>query len=100
MGSPTKSIPTTLRVERTAAWRLLIGQQAGAVSRAQLLQKGVGQSAIVAQIAGERLQHAVHGVYVTYTGPLTRDPRIAVALLYGEGKAVLSHRTAAEEWGM
>jgi hypothetical protein len=61
---------------------------------------GVGTSAITAQVAGERWQHPVHGVYVTYTGPLTRDTWIAVALLYGEGKAVVSHRTAAEEWGM
>jgi hypothetical protein len=100
MGSLVRSIPTALRVERTAAWRLLLDQQAGAVSRAQLLRMGVGKSAIIAQVDGERWQHPVHGVYVTYTGPLTRDTRLAVALLYGEGRAVLSHRTAAEEWGM
>ena len=47
-----------------------------------------------------RWRPVVHGVYATFTGPLPRTSRIAAALLYGGAPAVLSHRTAAEEWGM
>ena len=39
-------------------------------------------------------------VYAVFTGPLPRSSRITAALLYGGAAAVLSHRTAAEEWGM
>lgn len=39
-------------------------------------------------------------VYATFTGPLPRESRIAAALLYAGTMAVLSHRTAAEFWGM
>lgn len=42
----------------------------------------------------------LRGVYATFTGPLPRDSWIAAALLYAGPAAVLSHRTAAEVWGM
>lgn len=42
----------------------------------------------------------MHGVYATFTGPLGYDAQIAAALLYGGAAAVLSHRTAAEAWGL
>jgi hypothetical protein len=39
-------------------------------------------------------------VYATFTGALDRTACIHAALLYGGAHAVLSHRTAAEEWRM
>lgn len=85
--------------DRTA-WESLVAAQSGAVSVAQLRQLGMTQSGILAQVAAARWQHPVRGVYVTFTGPLPRRTRIAVALAYGGAAAVLSHRTAAEEWGL
>ncbi len=38
------------------------------------------------------------GVYAVTDGPLTREMMLAAALLYGGDHAMLSHRTAAEEW--
>ncbi|HZG90991.1 MAG TPA: hypothetical protein VEZ42_12335 [Pseudonocardia sp.] len=95
-----RAVPAALRVERTAAWANLVRQQSGAVGSRQLRRMGVDWNAIATQVDAQRWQHPVHGVYVTFTGPLPRATRIAVALVYGGAKAVLSHRTAAEEWEM
>lgn len=101
MGSPlVRATPAVLRIEREPEWMRLVSKQAGAVGMAQLLRMGVGPGAIAAQIEAERWQRAVHGVYVVFTGPLSRATRLGVALVYGGAGALLSHRTAAEEWGM
>jgi hypothetical protein len=47
-----------------------------------------------------RWRHLMQGVYATFTGPLSRSSRVAAALVYGGAAAVLSHRTAAEEWSL
>ncbi|MFD4179482.1 hypothetical protein, partial [Rhodococcus sp. NPDC058514] len=47
-----------------------------------------------------RRQAVLRGVYATTSGPLTREMVLVGALLFGGGHAILSHRTAAEEWGM
>ncbi len=39
-------------------------------------------------------------VYAMFTGELSRSAKIHAALKYGGGHAILSHRTAAEEWGL
>ncbi|HEY0814510.1 MAG TPA: hypothetical protein VGE11_14625 [Pseudonocardia sp.] len=51
-------------------------------------------------VRAARWQPVVHGVYATFTGPLPRASCMAAALLYGGAAAVLSHRTAAEEWSL
>lgn len=84
----------------TGLWERLIQAQGGAVSYRQLRRLGVSGHVVEAQLEARRWQHPVHGVYVTFTGPLPRATRIGLALVYGGAKAVLSHRTAAEEWGM
>src|SRR4051812_10555899 len=100
MVSLLRSASVHLPVERTAAWELLVRRQSGAVSARQLLNLGVSADAAAAQVEAWRWQHPVRGVYVTFTGPLPRSTLISVALCYGGGRAVLSHRTAAEEWGL
>jgi hypothetical protein len=100
MVSTSRSTFAHLAVERTAAWDLLLRRQSGAVSARQLLGMSVSADAAAAQVEASRWQHPVRSVYVTFTGPLPRSTLISVALCYGGGRAVLSHRTAAEEWGM
>lgn len=100
MGSILRTTPAVLRIERTSEWRRLIERQAGAVGLGQLIRMGVGPGAVASQIDAERWQRPFHGVYVVYTGPLSRATRIGVALVYGGGATLLSHRTAAEEWGL
>lgn len=55
-------------------------------------------SDIRANLAGGRWQRVLPRVYSTFTGGLSRSAKIHAALLYGSGYAILSHRTAAEEW--
>lgn len=55
-------------------------------------------SDIRANLAGGRWRRVLPRVYSTFTGELSRSAKIHAALLYGSGYAILSHRTAAEEW--
>ena len=99
--SPTRVVPDEITTAgRLAAWEALLAEQSGVVHITQLRDFGVTWSTVVAQLAAGRWQRVVHGVYATFTGPLPRSSRIAAALLYGGAAAVLSHRTAAEEWGL
>ena len=45
-------------------------------------------------------QRVLQGVYAVTAGPLTREMILNAAWLYGGPQAILSHDTAAEEWGM
>jgi len=45
-------------------------------------------------------QRVFHGVDATTFGPLIRPALLTAALLYGGPNAMLSHRTAGEEWRM
>ncbi|MDA3626483.1 hypothetical protein OU415_13640 [Saccharopolyspora sp. WRP15-2] len=81
-------------------WRKLVDTQFGVVSTAQLAEFGVSRNALRAQLDAQRWQRVLPAVYAVFTGPLPRSTLISAALLYGGPWAVLSHRTAAEEWGM
>jgi len=81
-------------------WERLLDAQAGVFHVRQLRVFGIGEATIVAMVAASRWRHVMHGVYATFTGPLPRSSLIAAALQYGGGAAVLSHRTAAEEWSL
>ncbi|RZT87970.1 hypothetical protein EV383_4904 [Pseudonocardia sediminis] len=83
---------------RLQEWDRLLADQAGMVHVAQLRRLGVTWSSLLAQVEAARWRAVVHGVYATFTGPLPRESRIWAALLYGGAAAILSHRTAAEEW--
>lgn len=81
-------------------WEQLLHGQSGIVHLGQLRALGVTWSTVRAQVDAGRWVAVVHGVYATFTGPLPRSALIAAALLYGGPSALLSHRTAAEEWNM
>lgn len=81
-------------------WDLIEAHQHGITDVRQLASMGVTRDMIVAQIDAGRWQWVVPRVYATFTGPLPRPARLAAALRYGGTAAVLSHRTAAEQWGL
>jgi len=94
------SEPTRIEPDQLGGWRSLLRDQAGVVSVAQLHAYGHSRHDIAANVAADRWRQVLPRVYATFTGDLDRDSRIHAALLYGGGHAVLSHRTAAEEWKM
>lgn len=78
----------------------MLDAQHGVVDLGQLKAAGFTRSAITAQLEARRWRPVLPRVYATFTGPLPREARLTAALLYGAGWAILSHRTAAEQWGM
>ncbi len=81
-------------------WRRLLRDQHGLVSTDQALRYGISRHAIVANVVARRWQRVLHGVCATFTGELPRPARIMAAVLYAGDPVLVSHRTAAEEWGM
>jgi very-short-patch-repair endonuclease len=76
----------------------LAARQRGLVTRPQLLELGVGASAIGRQVADGRLHPVLAGVYLVghpVAPPLAFE--LAALLACGQG-AVLSHRSAAALW--
>lgn len=79
------------------AWRTLLDGQDGLVTRAQVLAQGLTYETIRANIAARRWQRVGHGVFATFTGPLTEPARRRAAVLE-HWPCALSHRTAGEFW--
>ena len=78
----------------------LAGRQHGVVARRQLEALGLGRGAIDKRVAGGRLHRLQQGVYAVGHPVLPRNGRLMAAVLAcGEG-AVVSHRSAAELWGI
>lgn len=78
----------------------LAERQHGVVARWQLLELGMGRGAIARRLECGRL-HLVHrGVYAVGHRALSKRGRFMAAVLAGGPGAVLSHRSAAELWGM
>lgn len=76
----------------------LAAKQYGVVSRAQLLEAGIGPGAINTRLTGHRLHRLHRGVYAVghmALMPLARE--MAAVLACGEGAAI-SHRSAAVLW--
>lgn len=81
-------------------WAATTWGQHGVVSRAQLCAQAIDDHAIAHRVRQRRWQRVLHGVYAVHTGPLTRPAVLTAALLFGGDLVALSHRTAAEEWGL
>jgi hypothetical protein len=78
----------------------LAERQHGVVSRAQLLELGVGPDAIGRRLKLRRLRQVHRGLYSIGHRLLTQDGRWMAATLACGAGAVLSHRAAAALWGM
>ena len=88
----TNTIPTGLR--------RIIAEQAGVVSRRQVLCAGVSRNAIVSKVNHGLWQRLHPGVYGAFTGALSWEVRLWAAVLYAGPGALLSHETAAEVLGL
>jgi predicted transcriptional regulator of viral defense system len=78
----------------------LATQQAGAISRKQLLDAGLSTQVIVRRLERRRWQQLYRGVYAVFTGPPSRRTWLWAAVLRAGPGAVLSHLTAAELHGL
>lgn len=88
------------QVRELVAWEHLLLGQHGAVETQQLAALGVTADAIAANVDAGRWRALLPRVYTTTTGLPPRPTKLQAALLYAGSWALLSHRTAAEEWGM
>ena len=80
--------------------RRVIAEQAGMVSRQQLLRAGVSRTTIDSKSKHGRWQQVHAGVYGTFTGPVAWEAQLWAAVLYAGPGALLSHETAAEVLGL
>ena len=113
----TASSPScsTAEGENRGAWRLSVGmrhenatpdlaiaeiakKQHGVVSREQLIDTGLGPSAIARRARAGRLHRIHRGVYAVGYARRTSMTLWMAAVLAGGAGAVLSHRSAAELW--
>jgi hypothetical protein len=78
----------------------MLDEQHGLAELNQLRAFALTPEAIRTHVRAGRWQSVLRGVYATFTGPLPRESRVAAALLYAGPAALVSHRTAAELWGM
>lgn len=83
-----------------AAAAALAGDQRGAISREQLRRCGLSDDLIDFWIEVKRLHPRHRGVYALGHRRLTRKGRYVAAILFAGPGAVLSHRSAADLWGM
>jgi hypothetical protein len=86
---------------RGPAIAALAGKQHGVVARTQLIKLGLDRSAIRRRVAAAML-HPMHGgwVYAVGRDPLSRSGRYLAAVMACGSGAVLSHRSAADLWGI
>ena len=79
----------------------IAGRQHGVIARTQLFRLGLDRKAIASRVAGGML-HPLHGgrVYAVGRNPLSvRGKYLAAVMAHGRG-AKLSHRAAADLWGI
>jgi len=100
MRQPAKFVPAQIAPEAVPEWHRLLAEQHGVAGNAQLSAFGVTPDAIEASVDAGRWRHVLPRVYATHTGPVPRAAMITASLLYAGPQALLSHRTAAEEWRM
>lgn len=74
--------------------------QCGVVSTRQLAAIGVGHNGVAHRVANGRLHRLHRGVYVVGHRALAEGAREWAAVLVCLGRAMVSHRAAAERWGM
>src|SRR3954465_271083 len=91
-------IPTKRAPRAEGAIAALAAAQHGVVSRAQLLDLGLGAGAIKHRVAEGRLQPLHRGVYAVGHRALRREAWWMAAVLAAGPGAALSYRTAAELW--
>lgn len=88
------------RARRAAPWQRLATEQAGAVSRSQLIALGCTPGQIGGWLDSGRWTALHDGVYAVFTGPVPPMTRVWAAVLTSGPGAVLAGRTALWLWGV
>src|SRR5215471_12310745 len=83
-----------------ACQRELLALQQGVITRRQALAAGLTDKAIAGRLDGGRWQRLHTGVYATFSGQVPRLATLWAAVLRAGPRAVLSHQTAAELYGL
>ncbi|GAA4636067.1 hypothetical protein GCM10023196_084350 [Actinoallomurus vinaceus] len=78
----------------------VLARQHGVIARWQALACGLTDEGLRARVSGGRWQRVSRGVYAAFSGPLPRESVLWAAVLRAGSGAVLSHRTAAELYGL
>lgn len=78
----------------------LLVRQSGVITRRQALGAGLPATAIDNQLRSRRWQQLQRGVYACFSGSPARDAELWAAVLRAGKDAALSHRTAAELYGL
>lgn len=89
-----------MSAELPAKLRKAAERQAGIVSRQQSITAEMSPRAIEWKVRAGEWRQVYWGVYVTFTGPLSRQAQLWAAVLYAGAGAVLSHESAAELQGL
>ncbi|MDJ0395402.1 type IV toxin-antitoxin system AbiEi family antitoxin domain-containing protein [Rhodococcus sp. G-MC3] len=90
----------TVKTKAQPDWKQLLDAQHGIVTTAQIYKCGMTRQEISHRVETGQWLRVFRGIVSVTNGPLTREMMLSAALLYGGGGALLSHRTAAEEWGV
>jgi len=85
---------------RDAGIAPMAARQHGVVTVGQLHGAGLSKGAIEVRVRAGRLHRVHHGVYAVGHPLLSREGRFLAAVLSAGVGAVLSHRSAAELWGL
>lgn len=91
---------TRIPPDQLGGWQSLLREQHGVVSLGQLRSYGHSHHDIKANVEAGRWQRMLPRTYATFTGKPGRAAKTFAAILYGGAHSALSHRTAAEEWGI
>src|ERR1700733_4792806 len=89
-----------MTLEMPARCSELLARQDGVIGRSQALEFGLSAYSMRHRARAGEWQRIQRGVYATFSGEVTRDRLLWAALLRAGPEAALSHRTAAELYGL
>ncbi len=88
-----------MKTRPSGTWQRLLDVQHGIITTKQMYEHGVNKDSIDHCVENGQWLRVFRGVISVTNGPLTREMQLSAALLYAGRGALLSHTTAAEEWG-
>ncbi|WP_160095123.1 type IV toxin-antitoxin system AbiEi family antitoxin domain-containing protein [Rhodococcus sp. T7] len=91
---------TPATIDFKPEFQTVLDHQHGLVTARQLRGLGISTRQIQHMVESGQWSAVLHGVYAVTNGPLDRPMMLWAALLFGGPRAILSHRTAAEEWSL
>lgn len=88
-----------MKTRPAGTWQRILDEQHGIITTKQMYENGVNKDSIDHCVETGQWLRVFRGVISVTNGPLTREMQLSAALLYAGRGALLSHASAAEEWG-